>query len=160
MDPIISFGADGAAFRIHSDELVNELVSDCAVGEFAEPEGDISDLVPFQALWDTGATNSVITDRVVRECGLTPTGQTRVQGVNGAHRANTYVVNILLHGIVLFPSVVVTEGDFLGADVLIGMDIINKGDFAVTNKDDKTLFTYRFPSEGGVDFVGWEEDDD
>ncbi len=47
----------------------------------------------------------------------------------------------------------VTEGQFTGADVLIGMDIINKVDFLITNKDGKTLFTYRFPSEGGIHFI-------
>ncbi len=37
--------------------------------------------------------------------------------------------------------------------MLIGMDIIGAGDFAVTNKDGKTVMTYRYPSSKCIDFV-------
>ena len=30
--------------------------------------------VPFEAIWDTGATQSAITQKVVDACGLIPTG--------------------------------------------------------------------------------------
>jgi uncharacterized protein YecA (UPF0149 family) len=33
------------------------------------------------------------------------------------------------------------------------MDIIGMGDFAVTNKDRKTTFSYRWPSGERIDFV-------
>ena len=35
-------------------------------------------------------------------------------------------------------------------DMLVGMDIITLTDFCITNKDKKTRFTFRTPSEGGV----------
>ncbi|MBR3513186.1 MAG: hypothetical protein IKO12_02040 [Bacteroidaceae bacterium] len=43
-----------------------------------------------------------------------------------------------------------------GADLdeysmLIGMDVIRKTDFLITNKDSKTTFQFRTPSEGGVE---------
>ncbi len=47
----------------------------------------------------------------------------------------------------------VTKGDLIGAQMLIGMDIINRGDFAVTNEGGITKFCFRVPSEGGIDFV-------
>jgi hypothetical protein len=37
-------------------------------------------------------------------------------------------------------------------DVLVGMDIINQGDFAVPNFDRKTTFTFRVPSISETDF--------
>ena len=40
-----------------------------------------------------------------------------------------------------------------GADILIGMDIIGVGDFAVTNRDGKTKFSFRLPSRADIDFV-------
>ena len=159
MEPLLSFNADAVSFQVASGELLKELVSDCAVAAFQGYDRVGGDLTPFKALWGTGATNSVITERVVAECNLVPTGQVRLEGINSSHIANTYVVSILLHGMVLFPVLTVTEGDFTGADVLIGMDIISRGDFAVTNKDGETAFMYRYPSEG-VDFVGFEEDED
>ena len=36
-------------------------------------------------------------------------------------------------------------------DVLLGMDIITQTDFLITNKDGKTTFQFRTPSEGGVE---------
>ena len=35
-------------------------------------------------------------------------------------------------------------------DMLVGMDIITLTDFCITNKDKKTRFTFRTPSEGEV----------
>lgn len=40
-----------------------------------------------------------------------------------------------------------------GADILIGMDVINRGDFAVTNVGGITKFSFRVPSEAHIDFV-------
>ncbi len=40
-----------------------------------------------------------------------------------------------------------------GIDLLIGMDIIGLGDFAVTNLNGVTQFTFRLPSVESIDFV-------
>ena len=68
-----------------------------------------------------------------------------------------YSVNIKLPNSVGFVGVPVSLGDFsnpkLAADVLIGMDIIGRGDFAVTNFGGKTKFTFRMPSQTHIDFV-------
>ena len=152
MEPLLGFGANSVALQVSSEELLHELVSDCSVAEFIGPEQVADTFVPFKALWDTGATNSVITEQVVQKCNLVPTGKTFVYGVNGRHLADTFVISIQLQGVVLFPYLRVTKGDFLGADVLVGMDIINQGDFAVTNRNGQTRFAYRVPSEGGIDF--------
>lgn len=37
--------------------------------------------------------------------------------------------------------------------LLIGMDIIGLGDFAVTNANDKTTFSFRIPSVREIDFI-------
>ena len=46
----------------------------------------------------------------------------------------------------------VTEGDLMGEDVLIGMDIITRGDFAITNVGGKTTFSFRIPSVETIDY--------
>ena len=38
-------------------------------------------------------------------------------------------------------------------DVLIGMDIITLGDFAVTNRDGITVMSFRTPAQGRIDYV-------
>ncbi len=107
----------------------------------------------FTALWDTGATHSVITQNVVNGCSLKPTGMTVVHHAQGTDRAETYLVGILLPNRVAFREVRVTKGILKDVDVLIGMDIINTGDFAVTNANGKTVFSFRSPSLEEIDFV-------
>jgi len=53
----------------------------------------------------------------------------------------------------MVPNVRAALGELIGTDVLIGMNIINQGDFAVTNKDGKTVFSFRLPSVECLDFV-------
>ena len=56
---------------------------------------------------------------------------------------------------VVVTEVPVTEADALAGDaeVLIGMDIIGLGDFAVSNFQGQTSFTFRIPSLKHIDFV-------
>ena len=132
------------------------LENECQVSQAWVPTGGDPQpaAVPFAAIWDTGATNSVITKAVVDACGLVATGMTKVDHVDGSSRAETYLVNIWLPNKVAFGGVRVTKGTLTGhANILIGMDIISKGDFAVTNFDGITKFSFRFPSVGHIDFV-------
>ena len=75
-------------------------------------------------------------------------------GVHGAADANAYLIKLTLPNDVVFPSLMVTEGS-LGEEigVLIGMDVISCGDFAVTNRDNRTIFTFRMPSIARHDYV-------
>lgn len=135
---------------------LRQLVTECHVSMAFEPRNTSypPELRSFNALWDTGATGTVITAKIVKECGLKPIGMTQVHGVSGIHTSNTYLINIRLINSVGFASVEVTEGDLGDAcDVLIGMDIITMGDFSITNKDNNTVFSFRCPSIGLVDYV-------
>jgi hypothetical protein len=112
---------------------------------------------PFVALWDTGATHSMITQAVVDACGLVSTGLTRVNHAQGTSQVETFVVNIRLPNDVTFPTIRVTKGVLRGGpEVLIGMDIIGAGDFAITNPNGNTKLSYRYPSLANIDFA--EED--
>ena len=111
-------------------------------------------LTPFKALWDTGATISAITQGVVSECHLTPIDTAMVYGIGGPELAEVYLVNIALPNRVVFTKTRVTKAKSIeGGDVLIGMDIINKGDFAITHPSGKTQFTFRIPPQADIDFV-------
>ena len=107
----------------------------------------------FTALWDTGAINSVISQVVVDACGLLPMGLTRVFHVDGSYIAEVYLVNITLPSEIMLPNLTVSKAEIPGADLLIGMDIISQGDFAVTNQNGGTKFTFRIPSIQDIDFV-------
>jgi hypothetical protein len=137
---------------------LNVLKNECGVSEaFDLTQGAAGPSVKkFIAIWDTGATNCVISQSIVDTCSLSPTGITNVHGVHGASQVETFLVNIYLPNGLVIQTVRVTQGDLSGADILIGMDVINRGDFSVTNRGGATKFSFRFPSKKHIDFV--EED--
>ena len=101
----------------------------------------------------------MISENVVQACGLTQTGMARVQGVHGPATVETYFVNIALPNNITVAGIRATKGALLsGDDVLIGMDVISIGDFAVTNYDNATMFSFRSPSAGHIDFVAEEDE--
>lgn len=105
------------------------------------------------AIWDTGATNSVITKKVADDLNLKPIRMTQVHTAGGSIDCNVYSVNIRLPNNINITNVTVTEASLTGFDLLIGMDIIGIGDFAVSTHEGNTMVSYRIPSDGGVDFV-------
>lgn len=117
--------------------------------------GTVSGAAEVDALWDTGATTSFITPTTVATLGLSPVGAMTVQHAGGQGSASTYVVSIILPNRVLVPAILVGECQDTGGQfgVLIGMDIISQGDFALTNKGGDTWLSFRLPSQGRIDFV-------
>jgi len=107
----------------------------------------------FIALWDTGAMGSVITKKVVEKLDLTPVGRATIYHANGTTNVPVYLVSIHLPCRIEFPYIRVTEGVLDGVDVLVGMDIITKGDFAITVPGGNTKFTFQVPSTHDIDFV-------
>lgn len=109
------------------------------------------------AIWDTGATNSVITKAKAAELGLIPVSKTQVRGVGGTYLANIYQVIIKLNNQSIRISCLVTECEELSnvddTGLLIGMDIIALGDFVITNHKRKTTMTFRVPSLQEIDYV-------
>jgi len=120
------------------------------------------DFRKYVAIWDTGATHSAITKKVADDLGLKATGIVEVRYGDGKSSTNTYLVNISLPNKVMVPHVRVTEVKLIPDDnisddkqlqLLIGMDIIGLGDFAVTNVNGKTVFSFRIPSVEEIDFI-------
>ncbi len=144
------------AFNVAYNGISRALISEVHISADFDPSSppNESDLKKYVAIWDTGATNSVITQRVIQECNLKPISVTKVNTANGEHLSNVYLTGIWLPNKVRIAQVRVTEGKIADpVDVLIGMDIICLGDFAVSNKDGKTNFSFRIPSIECLDFV-------
>lgn len=145
------------AFTLTANVLLRDLVTECFVCAAPDPavvpQGQQLPYKKFQAIWDTGATNTLISQEVVDACGLKPTGMTDVHGVGGVQRTQTFLVNIRLPNNTEAKNVQVALGQLGGSQVLIGMDIITVGDFAITNVGGKTVFSFRIPSTKTLDFV-------
>jgi len=141
----------------YSGGVARVLRTPCHVSQSFDPHEGIIDCerVLFEAIWDTGATSSVITQRIIDACGLQPIGMTRVHGVHGEQETEIYLVNIYLPNGVGFHEVTVTKGHLPegSGDMLVGMDIISSGDFSVTNTNASTVFSFRIPSLRHVDYV-------
>lgn len=146
------------AFTIKHNGTAASIVTPVQVCQAFDPTKTPSSPYPFHdtnALWDTGATKSVITDAVALALNLVPVGTTMVGHAGGMSSSNTYLVNFILPNKVGIYGVLVskchdTVGNF-GA--IIGMDIITKGDLSITNVDGKTWMTFRNPSIKSIDYV-------
>lgn len=111
--------------------------------------------VTVKALWDTGASSSCVSHDVVSDLGLTAIGKCMVSTPTGSKEVDTFCLDARLPNNVNFEGIVVMDSEIgnQGIGMLVGMDIIGQGDFAVSNHDGRTVFTYRYPSVGCIDFV-------
>ena len=144
------------AFTYSHNVIAGVLVSDAIIYPAFDPTKTPTPPkgTTYKAIWDTGATNSVITKQVVTDCKLKPTGVGQVRTAGGTISCNTYLVNIMLPNNVGYVAVAVTEAPLTGSEnILIGMDIIATGDFSVTNVGNKTTFSFRHPSIQTIDYV-------
>ena len=147
-------GHGGRAFTVRYESLSRVLrTQGVGIGNAQAPPADVR---PYSAIWDTGATCTSITTKVVEECGLTPISVTEVAGVHGTQLSNVYLIDVYLPNHVIAKEVQAVECPSLAGgldDALIGMDIIGLGEFAVSNFQDKTTFTFRVPSMEEIDFA-------
>jgi hypothetical protein len=108
----------------------------------------------YKALYDTGATHSAISPRVVEDLKLASIGATIVGVGGGPLTTTSHVVNIGLPNRVMFSMFRVSKMKLHGGiDAIIGMDILGMGDFAVTNHKGRTTFSFCCPSQKEIDFV-------
>jgi predicted aspartyl protease len=113
------------------------------------------EILKVPALWDTGATNTCISNQIVEELALVPTGKKSVRTASGSKEVSTYLINIKLPNNVDINAIEVCDSDIgnQGIALLIGMDIIGVGDFSVSNYQGHTVFSFRIPSQGKIDYV-------
>lgn len=104
--------------------------------------------------WDTGATSSCISKQVAETLELTATGFINISTPSGQSVVPTYMITVNLPERVSFNEWQVCESEIgkQGIDMLIGMDIISKSNFSISNYQGKTVFSCVFPSFNSIDF--------
>ncbi len=140
------------SFTLNAPGRLEKLQTDVLV--FSPIKSNVSSIPKmWRGLWDTGASASCITQRIVDDLKLSPLGRNQISTANGMVEVNTYVIDIGLPNNVIVQNVIVACADLgINIDLLIGMDIISLGDFAITNVNGKTVFSFRLPSVSIIDF--------
>ena len=112
-----------------------------------------NDNLEVMALWDTGASCSLIRPEVAAKLNLKVLSKTLMSTPSDKDvPTNVYLINIILPNGARIVDVRALEGTPNSCDMLIGMDVINLGDFAVTNNNGHTMFSFRIPSMTEIDF--------
>ncbi len=134
-----------------------QVISDLEVSlpyDVKAPPDPLPTRVATKALWDTGASKSVISQDLVKALGLVPSGATNLNHAGGQSISPTYVVNFYLPNKVTMAGFVVTECPaFPNFGAIIGMDVITWGDFTITNVNGQTWMSFRAPSTTAIDYV-------
>jgi hypothetical protein len=129
------------AFRYEYQALPNQLISEVEVISLDDP----SRRNVYKGVWDTGATLTMITPKIFIELKLSAIDTAIVRGVNSLTRVPVALINIILPNKIIVNNVRVSVSEIQGVDMLIGMDIIQAGDFSISNLDGKTIFTFAIP---------------
>jgi len=147
-----------AAFTLQENGLLREIIIDCKVSLPFDPSANRfakhPPVIDARALWDTGATNCAITKNLIDKLKLAPFDKVPVHHADGVTLKEVYKINIILPNGVGFSFLNVTQCESTAGafDIIIGMEVITKGDFAITNVDGKTMISFRTPSNVSIDF--------
>jgi len=137
------------AFFATYTEIADELITPASIVPLRTTDPALYG-IPFkiEALWDTGAMSTCIKPALWERLKLRPleSGRTKFAGIGGIVEADVSLVTLLLTSKLIIECCPVYVADFPGdTDILIGMDIIGIGDFAVCNADNKTSFSFVMP---------------
>lgn len=136
--------------------LADSLVTDCYLFpavDFGKGEKISVRYYSDKAAWDTGSESTVIRPALAEYLGLKPIGKALLSGAGGDNEGNLYKIHLGLPNGDLVHNVTVIAAEIPDYDILIGMDIISTCDFAITNKEDKTVFSIDRPSARIIDFT-------
>ena len=137
-------------FTVHYDKPTNELITPIKISLILTTDTKYDNaLIEIEALWDTGAIVTCIKPTLWERLKLVPfdaANSIELAGIGGRVTTNFTFVNLFLTPELETEYCQVYSADFPGsADMLIGMNVIGLGDFAICNADDKTTFSFAMP---------------
>ncbi len=130
------------------DYLVSQIKSECYITQAYTPNPDVNrpKVVVATGLWDTGATCSSISKKIVEALGLKPITEKKSYHAGGYSLTKIYLINLNVVGCKGVSYLEVAEADLHEIDVIIGMDYISYGDFSISNYNGKTTFKFTIPA--------------
>jgi predicted aspartyl protease len=148
---------DSLAITFRMEERAQRVITPVLAqqsGDYCRSEDLSISQFKADALWDTGSTGCCIDKALAERLGLSHYVNIGLRGSQGEHTVSAYILDITLPDGIVIKNVVAagisTSGSF---DIIIGMNIISRGDFALSNVDDKTIMSFRLPSANApIDF--------
>lgn len=124
----------------HFNEPGKALESYVAVGG----EGS---MMAVNALWDTGSTESLISEKIVKMIEPILKNKSKYVTRGVVIECETYAVSLSLSDEITFRDVLMKKADLSdkNVDIIIGMDIISRGDFEIRNYNNLVEFAFRIP---------------
>ena len=128
-------------FVIHYNEIVQRISTEIDISECYD--GAENHEIK-KAVWDTGATTSVISESLARKFGLRSIGHGNIVTSIGQREVPIFELDIHLTRNITLKRVKVFGSPMNNRDVefLIGMDIISKGNLSIDNSNGKTKVTF------------------
>lgn len=101
------------------------------------------------ALWDTAATRTHISNKIIEMFNLKPVGIQEAIAHRNKELLNEYKVMLILPTGTYIHDINVLSGSYDkgGFDVVVGMDIIRTGDLHMDYLKDKPIFTFKHPND-------------
>jgi len=103
----------------------------------------------IRAKWDTGANHTVISTDLKERLDLVPSASETISGLGGSQVIDVFRLEVRLPNGLFISSRrigVCNIRSVYNIDILIGMDIIQLGDFHISNTNGKTMFSFVIPS--------------
>lgn len=142
-------------FTICWDKYVSAITTHGSVSQPFSPKFDTGNHPAFHEvslLWDTGAVKTMISKRLVKQLGLIPIGMAHSFNTREMVEVEKFRVNLLLPNKIELTELETICDELPDTDILVGMDVINLCDVAITHKSGKTKFSFQIPSSADLDF--------
>ena len=99
-----------------------------------------------EALWDTGASMSAITPEIQKQLRAVPIDRKDIAGIHNTEEVDIVSLTLELPNSVVKKIIRVAVCNITSkVGVILGMDIISLGDFALSNGNDQTLISFAVP---------------
>jgi hypothetical protein len=148
------------AFTVEHNKLVRQirseiLVSDGMMIDVASKGPEQCGAKSYIGIWDTGASSSAITQKVADDLKLRIVSRGITSTAAGKVATTGHTVHLWLPHKVVITNCIASCVDLgiLGVDLLIGMDVIGRGDFSISNFNGKTMMSFREPSMEHADYT-------
>ena len=116
------------AFKNDYPNISLRLMTDVELYDISQSS---STKVNAKALWDTGAVLSAITPEIAKELKLIPFNKVKINGINNSSIADVVKISIKLPNLVELNNFNAAVCNLIdNVDFLIGMDIIQLGDYS------------------------------